>query len=150
MAAAIVEAFINETSQGKMKEHMEKNKANLTKNLQLKDPPIRVLPDPRDDVPSTPSFTGANKAGFELICKYIKEYHEYTITKVSQKNDDPKSEILRDVALMVTGNSNLLVNTLDNVKAVKSNFPITTVRKVEHSKWTYLGITRNQGNRPFF
>ena len=90
MAAAIVEAFINETSQGKMKEHMEKNKANLTKNLQLKDP------------------------------------------------------------LMVTGNSNLLVNTLDNVKAVKSNFPITTVRKVEHSKWTYLGITRNQGNRPFF
>ena len=29
-------------------------------------------------------------------------------------------------------------------------FPKTTVRKVEHSKWTYLGITRNQGNRPFF
>ena len=32
----------------------------------------------------------------------------------------------------------------------KVHFPKTTVRKVEHSKWTYLGITRNQGNRPFF
>ena len=28
-------------------------------------------------------------------------------------------------------------------------FPKTTLRKVECSKWTFLGITRNQGPRPF-
>ena len=38
-AAAIMEAFINETTQGKQKENMEKNKSNLKKHLQNTNPP---------------------------------------------------------------------------------------------------------------
>ena len=121
-AAAIMEAFINETTQGKQKENMEKNKSNLKKHLQNTDPPTRDLPAPRDNAPNTHTFGGSNKTGFELICKYIKEYHEYTITKVSQKNEDHKNEIPRDVALMVTGNSSLLVSNLDTSKEIMANF----------------------------
>ena len=60
-AAAIIEAFINETTQGKQKENMEKNKSNLKKHLQNTDPPTRDLPAPRENAPNTPTFGGGKQ-----------------------------------------------------------------------------------------
>ena len=121
-AAAIMENFINERTQGTQKEEMEKNKENLKKYLQKPAPPARDPPTPREIPPPLPTFAGSNKVGFETICNFIKEYNEYTITKVNQNNEDHKNEILRDVALMITGNSNLLVSNLDTTREVRTNF----------------------------
>ena len=101
---------------------MEKNKENLKKYLQKPAPPVRDPPTPREIPPPLPTFAGSNKVGFETICNFIKEYNEYTITKVNQNNEDHKNEILRDVALMITGNSNLLVSNLDTTREVRTNF----------------------------
>ena len=151
-AAAIMEAFINETTQGKQKENMEKNKSNLKKHLQYTDPPTRDLPAPRDNGPNTPTFGGANKTGFELVCKFIKEYHEYTITKVNQKNEDHKTEVLRDVALMVTGNSSLAVSNLDTNREIKTNF-VSSIETASENRVAQEGdikkvmeILRQQGS----
>ena len=89
---------------------MERNKTNLKKYLQYTEPPTRALPTPRETAPKDPTFVGSNKSGFELICNFIKEYHEFTITKIDQRNEDHKNEILREVARMVTGNTSLLVH----------------------------------------
>ena len=121
-ATAIMETFINETTQGKQKDFMERNRTNLKKNLQHTEPPTRVLPTPRETAPEEPTFSGSNRAGFELICQHIKEYHEFTITKVDQRNEDHKNELLREVSLMATGNTNLIVSVLDFCRELKTNF----------------------------
>ena len=120
-AAAIMETFINETTQGKQKDFMDRNKTSLKKNLQHTEPPTRVLPK-RESPPEKPTFTGNNKSGFDQICSHIKEYHEYTITKVDQRNEDHKNELLREVSLMITGNTSLLVSVLDFCREIKTQF----------------------------
>ena len=121
-ATAIMETFINETTEGEQKEIMKRNKINLKRNLQNTVTPTRVLPTPRDDAPEKPSFSGNNKAGFELICQHIKEYHEFTITKVDQRNEDSKNELLREISLMITGNTSILVTALDFIKEMRTQF----------------------------
>ena len=117
-AAAIMGAFINGFTQGKTKENMDKNKSNLEKHIK------KTIPVTRDEIaaPDAPVFSGSNKTGFELICSYIRDYNEYTITKINQKNEDYKDEVLRDMALMITGNASLLVENLESAKEIKTNF----------------------------
>ena len=127
-AATIWGSFINGITQGKSKEYMEKNKSNLEKHIK------KVVPATRDEVkaPDTPTFSNANKTSFDLICSYIKDYNEYTITKINQNNEDNKDEILRDVALMITGNAGLLVENLDNAKEIKTNFVSSIETAAQH------------------
>ena len=132
-AATSMEAFINETTQTKQKEYMEKNKANLKKHLQYTEPPTRVLP-----APTIPTFEGSNKVGFGLICKLIKEYSEYTVTKINQMNEDHKNEILRDVALMTAGNSSLLVSNLDTNREIGKSF-VGSVESAAESRTAQIG-----------
>ena len=128
-AAAMMEAYINGLTQGKIKEYMEKNKSNLEKHIK------KTIPATRDDLkaPDLPIFAGANKTGFELVCSYIRDHNEYTITKISQINEDYKDEVLRDVSLMITGNAGLLVENLDNAKAIKDHFVSSIETANEHT-----------------
>ena len=117
----IMGTFINGFTQGKTKEYMEKNKSNLEKHIK------KTIPVTRDatetpKAPDVPGFSGNNKTSFETICAYIRDYNEYTFKRIHQQNEDHKDEILRDLALMVTGNAGLLVENLDNAKEIKSNF----------------------------
>ena len=128
-AAAMMEAYINGLTQGKIKEYMEKNKSNLEKHIK------KTIPATRDELkaPDLPTFAGANKTGFELVCSYIRDHNEYTITKISQINEDYKDEVLRDVSLMITGNAGLLVESLDNAKAIKDHFVSSIETAKEHA-----------------
>ena len=128
-AHAIMGAFINGFTQGKTKENMEKNKSNLEKHIK------KIVPITRDETkaPDVPVFSGSNKTGFELICAYIRDYNEYAITKINQKNEDYKDEVLRDVALMITGNASLLVENLDSAKEIKTNF-VSSIETASENK----------------
>ena len=133
-AAAMMQAYFNGLTQGKIKEDIEKNKSNLEKHTK------KTIPSPRDaiEAPGLPVFSGSNKTGFELICTYIKDYNEYAIAKNKQDNEDYRDEILRDVSLMITGNAGLLVESLDNAKAIKDHFlsAIETTREYSVSNET--------------